>query len=110
MLADWASLYAEPRFIKENLRQDFSKLTRIPMLPDQPPAAYSIPNDPDTGIRLPGDLDQSESRTHISITTLVQQLDDGAQCVITFDQSHYRNNEFISKATPYKGGYLSDHR
>ena len=62
------------------------------MLPDKPPLKYSILNDPDTGVRLPGETNQKEGRTHISINTIIKQLkNSGAQCVITYDQSNYRN-------------------
>ena len=91
LLYGWAPLYAERRFIPDDLRHDFTKLTRIPMLPDQPLTAYSILNDPCTGIRLPNKPNQSEGQTHISIETIIAQLTNGAQCVVTFDQSVYRN-------------------
>lgn len=92
LLADWAPLYATPTFIPIDLRQEFTQLTRIPMLPDDPPSIYSILNDPDIGIRLPGEDNQEEGYTHISIKTIIDQLrDNGAQCVITYDQSNYRN-------------------
>ncbi len=92
MLSVWAPLYAEPRFIPQDLRLEFTKLTRIPMLPNQRQSVYSILNDPDTGIKLPDSqmMDQLKSLTHISIETIARQLDDGAQCVITFDQSYHR--------------------
>ena len=93
LLADWAPLYATPTFIPIDLRQEFTHLTRIPMLPDDPPSKYSILNDPDTGIRLPGKENQTEGRTHISIKTIINQIrDSGAKCVITYDQSNYRNS------------------
>jgi hypothetical protein len=92
LLSDWAPLYAAPAFILTDLQQEFTQLTRIPMLPTRPPSKYSILNDPDTGIRLPGKTNQKEARTHISIDTIINQLrDSGAQCVITYDQSNYRN-------------------
>lgn len=91
LLSDWAPLYAEPRFIPKDLRHDFTKLTRIQMLSDQHLTAYSILNDPCTGIRLPNEPNQSEGQTHISIWTIIAQLKHGARCVVTFDQSHYRN-------------------
>jgi hypothetical protein len=63
------------------------------MLTDNRPYAFSILNDPDIGIRLPGEQNQSENRSHISISFIMRQLaESGARCVITFDQSHYRNN------------------
>ncbi len=92
LFADWAPLYASPTFITTDLRQEFTQLTRIPMLPTRPPSKYSILNDPDTGIRLPDGANQKEGRTHISIDTIINQLrDSGARCVITYDQSNYRN-------------------
>jgi hypothetical protein len=94
MLADWAPLYAEPRFFDdEQLRQDFTRLTGIPMLTNDRPEAYSILNDPDTGIRLPCEHNQTEGRTHIAINTIIGQLrTPGVRCAITFDQSDYRNS------------------
>lgn len=96
VLEDWAPLYANPEFIPSELRQDFTKLTRIQMLPDQPPRTlYSILNDPDTGIRLPSGPNQREGPTHITLKTIIQQLQDGATCVVTFDQSYHRNTKLI---------------
>jgi hypothetical protein len=74
LFASTAPLFAEPRFIPAELRPDFMQLTGIPILPAHPPTAFSILNDPDTGIRLPGEDNQSESRTHISISTIIEQL------------------------------------
>lgn len=94
LLVDWAPLQAEPRFFPRDLQQEFTQLTKIPMLTNNPPATYSILNDPDTGIRLPSKQNQAEGRTHISIKTIIYQLrNSGAQCVITYDQSDYRNSE-----------------
>jgi hypothetical protein len=94
ILAGWAPLYAEPRFIPNDLRQDFTRLTGIPILAEQQPAPFSILNDPDTGIRLPGEENQAESRTHIAMTTIVSQMQSRSpRCVITFDQSDYRNSD-----------------
>lgn len=94
VLADSAPLFAEPRFIPNELQSDFTGLTGIPMLPTQPPSVFSILNDPDTGIRLPGEDNQSESRTHISIGTIHRQLQQYQPCcVVTFDQSDYRHSD-----------------
>ena len=61
-------------------------------------SAYSILNDPDTGIRLPGERNRTEGRTHITIETIADQLRaSGAICVITFDQSDYRNSGLTRK-------------
>ena len=93
--ADWAPLYAEPRFIPEDIRREFTAITRIQMLGDNHPPRYSIFNDPDTGIRLPDRANQREGVTHVGLATIVKQLDDRAvRCVITFDQSHHREPGF----------------
>jgi hypothetical protein len=66
LLADWAPLYAEPRFTPKKIRPDFEKLTRILMLKDQRPGCYSILNDPCTGIRLPSSPKKSEGQKPVS--------------------------------------------
>ncbi len=92
LLRGWAPLFAEPRFIPEELLDDFTMFTRIPLLDGAWPTRLSVLNDPDTGIRLPGQTNQAEGRKHIAIATIMGQLSDSwVQCVITFDQSHYRN-------------------
>ncbi len=91
-LAQTAELFAEPRFIPEELRTDFTRLTGIQILAVQRPPAFSILNDPDTGIRLPNARNQAESRKHISISTIAKQLRElRPYCVITYDQSDYRH-------------------
>jgi len=98
LLQHWAPLHADPRFIPGDLREDFTLLTGIPMLTDNRPDVFSILNDPDTGIRLPGERNQSESRSHISISFIIRQLaESGASCVITFDQSDYRHSRMERK-------------
>lgn len=93
LLQEWAPLHADGRFIPSEMQDEFTLLTGIPILTEPPREAFSILNDPDTGIRLPGEENQKESRAHISITSIAVQLsDDRVKCVITFDQSHYRQN------------------
>jgi hypothetical protein len=93
LLSVWAPLYAEPRFLPQELRQDFSKLTGIPMLTNVLPDYYSILNDPDTGIRLPRERNQAEGCAHVTIDTIIDQLEiKGVRCVVTFDQSDYRHS------------------
>lgn len=87
----WAPVFAEPRFVPQELRADFTRMTSIPVMGPDRPAVYSILNDPDTGIRLPSRSNQSESRSHVSIKTILKQLEDRrVRCVITFDQSQHR--------------------
>lgn len=51
--AGFATLYAEKRFIKEDGRAEFTRLTEIEVLSDETPQGpYAILNDPDTGIHL----------------------------------------------------------
>ena len=86
LLRNWAPLYAEPTFIPDELREDFTRVTTIPILGGNPPPPYSIFNDPDTGISL---KDRGRKRkTHIAVETISEQLSTGkARCVVTFDQS-----------------------
>jgi len=88
---EWAPLHANPRFVPSDLRSDFTKLTRIPLLEGKQRGAYSILNDPDTGIRLPDRANQAEGKTHVTLETIRSQLTEpGVRCVVTFDQSNHR--------------------
>jgi hypothetical protein len=91
ILAEWAPLYADPRFIPKDLQSEYTLLTRIPILYEKPKGSFSILNDPDTGIILPDEGRRLIRRKHISIDIIAEQLESGAMCVITFDQSDYRN-------------------
>lgn len=94
VLRDTAPLYAAPKFVPEDIRSDYSRLTGIPVLVGEPSNRYSILNDPDTGIRLPHPYGKSrgEGRTHIEIWSISDQLaDEKVYCVVTFDQTDYRN-------------------
>jgi hypothetical protein len=94
VFAEWAPLYAEPRFIPEELREDFIRLTRVPMRGAEQMRPYSILNDPDTGVRLPDEANQAGGRTHITLDTIAEQLrESDVRCVVTFDQSDYRHSE-----------------
>jgi hypothetical protein len=94
-LAEWAPLLAEPRFIPENIRGEFTAFTRIPILADSRPPIYSILNDPDTGIRLPDRENQSEGLGHVNLATIAGQVKNAeVRCVVTFDQSHHREAGF----------------
>ena len=93
--SEWAPLFAEPRFIPEDIQNEFTALTRIPLLGINRPSFYSIFNDPDTGIRLPNRPNQREGATHSNLPTIKKQLTEPAVCcVITFDQSHHRERGF----------------
>jgi len=95
VLAPWAPLYAELQFFPdEQLRRDFTKLTGIQMLTDKPKGNYSILNDPDTGIIMPGAQNPKVTSAHVTIDFIASQLPTkkGCRCVITFDQSDYRNS------------------
>jgi hypothetical protein len=97
-LAEWAPLLAEPRFIPEDIRPDFTAITRIPILAERRPTIYSILNDPDTGIRLPDRENQREGLRHISLATIAGQVKNAeVRCVVTFDQSHHREAKFSPK-------------
>ena len=92
LLSEWSPLYAEARFIPEEIRSEYTLYTGIQILIRAPTTYYSILNDPDTGIRLPGFGNQREGRSHIVLPTIIRQLrSPRVKCVITFDMSHYRN-------------------
>lgn len=98
LFAAWAPLLAEPKFIPEDIWHDFTAFTRIPVLANRRPPIYSIFNDPDTGIRLPDRKNQKEARSHISLATIAGQLRNSeVRCVVTFDQSHHREQGFSQK-------------
>ena len=91
VLEKWAPLYANPRFVPEDLEAEYTRLTRIPLFREAPSGPYSILNDPDTGIRLPDAANQRESRRHIALHSIAEQLRlTKVRAVITFDQSNYR--------------------
>jgi hypothetical protein len=95
VFSDWAPLLAEPRFIPAEIQNDFTTVTRIPLLGNHCPPIYSIFNDPDTGIRLPDRGNQREGVTHINLASISNQLRNSAVCcVLTFDQSHHREAGF----------------
>lgn len=88
----WDIIYCEERVsCFFYMKAEYTLLTKIPMLPDGPKGMFSVLNDPDTGIRLPGEKNQSEEPTHITTNTIAHQMESGALCIITFDQSDYRN-------------------
>ena len=91
VLEKWAPLYADPRFVPEDLKVEYTRLTRIPVFREAPSGLYSILNDPDTGIRHPDAANQRESRRHIALHSIAEQLrPTKVRAVITFDQSNYR--------------------
>jgi hypothetical protein len=91
ILRPLAPLYAVARYIPPDVQEPFTRLTGIPIARVPIEGLHSLLNDPDTGIRLPGKLNQSEVK-HISLPTIVGQLTDPqVHCVVTFDQSNYRN-------------------
>jgi hypothetical protein len=90
LLGSWATVYAHPRFIPLDLRTAYTHLTKIEMLPDKPRGAFSILNDPDTGITTKAQ--PSSCATHVSIEQIAYQCrSSGARCVTTFDQSFKRS-------------------
>lgn len=93
VFADWAPLYADCRFFAGELRTDFTRLAGIPMLESTPSGPYSILNDPDIGIRIPAERNKTESRKHVALTTICEQLRMRvSSSVLTFDQADYRHS------------------
>jgi len=94
-LEKWkAPLYADPQFVHEELRAEYTRLTRIPVLVEAPSGPYSILNDPDTGIRHPRSVNPREGRTHIALHRIAEQLrPTNVRAVITYDQSYNRHKK-----------------
>jgi hypothetical protein len=94
VFAGWAPLYANRQFIPDDIQSEFTCLTGVPMLCGDTSGPYSVLNDPDTGIRLPDEDNQSESRKHITLATICGQLRrEAARAIVTFDQSDYRHSK-----------------
>ncbi len=92
-----APLYAWPEFIPEDLRVEYSRFTGIAMYSPSLNSGsnFSILNDPDTGIRLPGAKKQARTRGHATIEQVVNQLDSiGAKWSLTYDQGYHRSRLF----------------
>jgi hypothetical protein len=89
-LYSWAPLHAARLYIPgKRLQAQFTALTGIPMLADQPPKQYSVLLDPDTGIRLAG----ARGRRHVTLDTIADTFRSrGVVCVVTFDQSYVRQS------------------
>jgi hypothetical protein len=49
-----ATIYAHPKFVPEEMREKYTKLTTIPVLGSAPEGRFGILLDPDTGISLSG--------------------------------------------------------
>jgi hypothetical protein len=63
------------------------------MLAKQRPQRFSVLLDPDTGIQLPGANNVRASRKHVTLEKIADILrSTGAVCVVTFDQSDYRQS------------------
>jgi hypothetical protein len=110
VLAPWAPLYAVPSFIPADLQEAFTRLTGIPIAVEAPRVSHSLLNDPDTGIRLPRGKHQDGNR-HVTLDTIVCQFHQSThlQCVITFDQSHYRGQGLLKDQRLEKLQYLNAH-
>lgn len=90
-LLEWAPLYAEPRFIPDELRSDFTKMTHIPVLGSGISGSYSVLNDPDTGVQSPESKNQRANISHASLAFIRSQvMQRSVRCVVTFDQSKHR--------------------
>lgn len=98
VMLEWAPLFADPRFVPTELRSEFTTMTRIPILGAKRPLAYSILNDPDTGIFAPDRANQRSGLSHASLAMIREQLSDSAvRCVVTFDQSNHRKRTFSAE-------------
>jgi len=89
-----APVCAHARFIPEDLRAAYSRLTTIPVCKDPPKGEYSLFLDPDTGIHLPNGINQRTNRKHVSLAFLSQVFVEYApSLLICYDQGFKRSSD-----------------
>jgi hypothetical protein len=90
-----ARLYAHPEFVPLEIRDPYTKVTRLPILPETgPDGRFGIVLDPDTGVRLPDNTVHRVSRRHVTLQFIVElNTKRHPEYVICFDQSHHRKHE-----------------
>ena len=95
IFAPFAPIFAEPRFIAEELRLPYTGMTRVPKIPEaRPPQLFSLLLDPDIGIVVPGGRSRGEP-LHITIDDVLALLHEHEPvCLITYDQGFSRHNQW----------------
>jgi hypothetical protein len=95
-LREIAPLYAHPRFVPSDIRDEYTQATSIAILNiDTPPQGnFGILLDPDTGIPLPGGPCSDASGSHASLEFIIgvnEQL--RPAYMICFDQSYHQSHD-----------------
>jgi len=109
-----APLFADSRFIPEEIREEFSLVTAMPVidlnapLPQKP---FGIFLDPDTGIPLPSNPMKHATTSHVSLDYIVRLHDEFTpKYLICFDQSYHRKHELSKQEQKEKKReYLREH-
>lgn len=94
ILRDVAPLYAHPKFVPDDLQDDFTKLTKIQILDLQnlPPEPFGVLLDPDTGIPSPDARSRKSSRKHASLNFISELFSQPEVLyVVCFDQARVRS-------------------
>lgn len=108
-----APLHAHPKFVPEEIRGQFTIVTKIPILDlkSVPKGRFGILLDPDTGIPLPKSSGKHTAPSHAPLAFMVQVMEElHPQYMICFDQSFHRQREPTKKEQMQtKMEFLSEH-
>jgi hypothetical protein len=98
-----ARLYAHPKFVPREIHDLYTKITKLPILPETgPDGRFGIVLDPDTGVRLPAkvpdDTVHRVSPRHVTLQFIVDlNIERHPEYMICFDQSYWRKHELDRK-------------
>ena len=93
-LGQIAPLFAHPKFVPEEIRDDYKLITNIPILVPGQNESIGILLDPHTGIPLPSENKSAVSSSHAPLAFIVE-LNNLLQpkYVICFDQTYHRSHQ-----------------
>jgi hypothetical protein len=95
-LREIGPLYAHPRFVPAELRDQYTAVTSIPILDLDalPEHGYGLLFDPHTGIPLPDEGMRGATSSHASLTFIVEAIESlRAGYAVCFDLSHHRSHQ-----------------
>jgi hypothetical protein len=86
----------------EEIRQDYTKVTAIPILPSHPTGEFGVLLDPHTGIPLPTEHIERATAAYAPISFIVSLADHlRPKYIVCFDQSYHRAHR-LSRAEQRK--------
>lgn len=93
-LSSIAPIYADERFISEKIREEYTLITRIPILNPSTAHPYAIFLDPCTGIPSPKNPARNPTKKRAPLPFIVSVFEkDHPEFLICFDQSFGFNEE-----------------